>query len=133
MTIILAAAADNVSLTTAGTAPIDVTASWIDQGHGSPLAPILPSGQNTLFAAASTQVIAPGPAAAGTVRNLKTLTILNRDPAAQNSIAVTRTIKGVTATMTPGLGGAFVLRPGCLLEWTDEDSWRLVNPDGSSA
>jgi hypothetical protein len=130
VTIILAAPADNVSLTTAGSASIDVTASWIAQGPGSPLAPILPSGQNTLFASATTQIICPGPAA-GYVRNLKTITIVNRDPTAPNSITVTRTIKGVLATMSPGLGGTFVLQPGYVLEWTDEDGWRLISPSGA--
>jgi hypothetical protein len=131
VTIILTAAVDNVSLTTAGTAPVDVAASWIDQGPGSPLAPILPNGQNTLFAAAETQVIAPGPTAPSSVRNLKTLTIVNKDPVATNSIAVTRTINGVTATMTPGLGGTFVLQPGYVLEWTDNGGWQLLNQLGA--
>lgn len=132
MTIILASAADNVSLTTAGAAPLDVTASWVDQGPGSPLAPILPSGQNTLFTSATTQVICPGPAVAKTVRNLKTLTIVNKDPANSNTIAVTRTLGGVTATMTPGLSGTFVLQPGYVLEWRDADGWRLLDRSGSS-
>lgn len=129
MTIILAAAADSVSLTTIGTAPIDVTASWIDQGPGSPIAPILPNGQNTLFRSATTAVIAPGPTAG--VRNLKTLTIVNKDPAAPNTIVVTRTIGGVTATMTPGLGGQFVLPAGYELQWTDENNWRLLDETGA--
>jgi hypothetical protein len=132
VTIILASAADNVSLTTAGAAPIDVTASWVDQGPGSPLAPILPSGQNTLFTSATTQVICPGPAVAKTVRNLKTLTIVNKDPVNSNTIVVTRTLSGVTATMTPGLGGTFVLQPGFVLEWRDGDGWRLIDQSGSS-
>ena len=131
MTIILAQAADNVSLSTAGSAPIDVTASWVDQGSGSPLAAILPSGQNTLFAAASTQVIVPGPSAAGSVRNLKTLTIVNKDSINSNTIVVTRTLRGVTATMTPGVGGSFVLQPGYVLQWTDEDGWRLLDQGGA--
>jgi hypothetical protein len=130
VTIILTAAADNVSLTTAGATAIDVTASWIDQGPGSPVAPILPSGQNTPIAAVGTFVIAPGPMAANTVRNLKTLTIVNKDPATSNAISVTRTLKGITATMTPGLGGLFILRPGYVLEWADEENWILLDQDG---
>jgi hypothetical protein len=131
VTVILAAAADNVSLTAAGAAPVDVTASWIDQGPGSPLAPILPNGQNTLFIAPGTQVIVPGPTAANSVRNLKTLTIVNRDPSSPNTITVTRTIKGVTATMTPGAGGTFVLAAGYCLQWTDENDWRLLDQNGA--
>jgi len=131
VTIILRAAADNVSLTTSGVAPIDVTASWIDQGPGSPLAPILPDGQNTPFTAATTQVICPGPTAANSVRNLKTLTITNKDPSAPNPIVVTRTIKGVTATMTPGLGGQFVLPAGYCLQWSDARDWILLDETGA--
>lgn len=131
MTVILRAPADNVSLTTAGAAPIDVAASWIDMGPGSPLAPIIPNGQNTLFAAATTQVIAPGPPGGTIARNLKTLTIVNRDPANSNSITVTRTIGGVTAVMTPGLGSLFTLPPGYCLQWTDENNWRLLDQSGA--
>jgi hypothetical protein len=131
VTIILRAATDSVSLTTFGSAPIDVSASWIDMGPGSPLAPILPDGQNTPFTSATTQVIAPGPPVTTVARNVKTLTIVNKDPAVANPIAVTRTIKGVTTTMTPGLGGVFVLPAGYCLQWTDENDWRLLDQSGA--
>ena len=76
-------------------------------------------------------MIAPGPTTANTARNLKTLTIVNRDPTSPNPITVTRTIKGVTAVMTPGLSGQFVLPAGFCLQWTDENDWRLLDQFGA--
>jgi hypothetical protein len=87
MSLILGPTTDLLRVTTGQASTIDVHASWLDNAAGS----ITPSRTNTATISAATTTTVVGSPAASTQRNVKGLTIRNRDAAVACDITVVHT------------------------------------------
>ena len=119
--IIMASVSDLIKIVTTGaTEALDVHASWIDDNAGT----ITPGRTNTAIAAAGTNTVVGSPAAS-TFRNVKAMTIANKNVSA--SIVVT--VQHYDGTTTVNLI-TYTILAGETLMYFDTDGWVVMDASG---
>jgi hypothetical protein len=109
-----------MDLITSAAATVDVNASWVDI-NTSTLAVAAPGRTNTAITTATTTTIVAGPAS-GSVRNVKSVFIRNRDTA--NACIVTARINISGGTICQQI--SVNLNPGDTLEFVEGVGWFVV-------
>lgn len=90
---LLQSASDKLQLTTSSAATIDVICSWADIASGSPPTAKDPGKTLTAISSATTTDIVPVPGS-GNIRNVKTVSIMNKDSALACTVTVLFTTTG---------------------------------------
>lgn len=122
--ILLTTTSDTLQFTTGTAVSTDWNCSWNDMNFaGSTMVPGSTEGNQT---AIGTVALVAAPAA-GDQRQVKFLSIVNRDPTNPQTIVVQK----VGASGTYNLTGAWVLAAGWMLEYVDGDGFKLLNAVGA--
>jgi len=114
----LALTTDKLQLITSSTATVDVHASYADRDNST--GAVTPDKQNTAISAATTTDILGSPAS-GKVRNLKTMTVRNRDAATSCDVTVQYNANGTVYQLHKA-----TLAPGDMLEFTESTGFFKV-------
>lgn len=125
--LLLTSVADLISIVTDTATNLDVHASWLDYQSATGVESVTPGRTNTLITTATTTTIIGSPSDATTYRNVKTITIRNRDASSSNTI----TIRHYDGTSTIELIKV-MLSAGEELHYADRAGWfKLASNTGA--
>lgn len=113
---LLTSTSDLVKVVTGSATNVDVHASWVDNNAGV----ITPGRTNTAITTATTTTVVASPGAS-VQRNLKTITISNKDAALSNLITVQHTDGTTNVQLT-----AITLQAGQTLMYESEQGWFII-------
>ena len=117
----LTASTDAIQVITGGTQALAVHASWMDLVTGT----ATPGRTNTAIASAATTSVVAGPSSGQ--RNLKTLSIRNKDASASDTITVQHTDGTTVAELIK-----FTLLAGYTLTYNEGAGWILTDTSGAA-
>lgn len=119
--ILLTSTGDLLQIVTSGTAALDVQASYVDATTST----VTPDRKNTAITTATTTSVVLSPAAS-TQRNVKYVSIRNRDASAANTVTVRHTDGATVVELVK-----FSLLAGYTLVYEDGPGWYLVDTSGA--
>jgi hypothetical protein len=120
--IILKATTETLQMTTSTGAGIDVSVSYADITTTT----FSPSSNEVKISTVTTTTVLAAPAAS-TQRQVKLMTIANRDATLSATIVVQKNISATTYNMTP----TFTLSPGETMQYMDGTGWTYYSSTGS--
>lgn len=121
--IILKATTETLEITTSTTSAIDYSISFVDITATS----FVPSTNEGKITTATDSTILSAPAGS-TQRQVKLITITNRDATNSNTVLVKKDISGTEYYLTP----VATLRAGEVMEYTDGQGWRYYTSTGAT-